>query len=437
MKKLLSFTISVFTLFLFTGCGSGMDNFKDEAEITNLSGLLEEKDASDDFNGSYKLTLEDDEIIPLRSLTIKLGSKQYLNNKVTVSGVMNENDEVFEVTGVMVNEVLSEDSYKGRFVSYKNYEFGFKLKYYDDWTIVEGASEVAFYSTGEEEALNRDHVKISQETFNYEVIESDDPEIEVPSPLESYFNQNYPEDQNFPEISNLNSNIHKVGIDKVDALKFEYADGKIEFTLYRPGFIYKLTYIPDDDDDDKQKTFNEMISEFQFLGSEIDAIDSPVLGDLKTTEDDELVQSKTTEVIDEETGEITYLDLPAGHEYTPFESSLYSFSALMPDDWYYAGSTGYGDDVLHHYAFSEGPVEDDLSNEVLGLDIISSEIPDGERIMVNGVEVIGKLVGDQYFVYRSVGGHKYRLYALNSKELYDVLVTIAASITPIEHDETQ
>ena len=51
MKKLLLFTISIFTLLSFSACSSGMDNFKDEAEITSLTGVLMEKERE---NWQYK-----------------------------------------------------------------------------------------------------------------------------------------------------------------------------------------------------------------------------------------------------------------------------------------------------------------------------------------------------------------------------------------------
>jgi len=241
MKKLLLLTISLFSLFAFAACSSDLDNFKDEAEITNIKGILEEKESSDSFKGSYKLVSKDDKIIPLRSLSIKLGSKQYLNNMVTVSGLMNEEDNVFEVTGVMINEVLSEDSYKGKFVSYKNSELNFQFKYYDDWSLIEGTSAVAFYANADEETpmIDSEQVKISREAFEY-VNNITAEETEEASPLASYYNENFPEDQNFPEIENLSSEIHKIGVDLIDALKLKYTNGKVEFiSKFVPYFILR------------------------------------------------------------------------------------------------------------------------------------------------------------------------------------------------------
>ena len=68
---------------------------------------------------------------------------------------------------------------------------------------------------------------------------------------------------------------------------------------------------------------------------------------------------------------------------------------------------------------------------VIPLHGVYAELP-AIAIIIDDIEITGNLVGDQYFAYRSVGGHNFRMYALHSKELYDVLITMAASITTIE-----
>ena len=429
--------ISILSLCFFTACGpNDLDNFKDEPEITSINGILQELSINDNIKGSFKLKTENNEFVGLRSLTIKLGSKQYLDNKVTLFGLMNDEDEVFEVTGVKINEILSQDSYKGKFVEYKNSDLNFKLKYYDDWTVVEGNTAVVFYPNDDKDlaTIDKEEIKISKEDYfftNTTLEESDENSqnnIIPETPLSNYYNTYYISEKQTTNIINISSEIHKIGFDLIDALKFNYVDGMVEFKTYRPGFIYTLSYKPGVTSNNKQ-VFNEMVSEFQFIASTMDAIDSPFVDPSIFNDTDQL------EVVTENSGNKNYSTSSEFYDYIPFESSLYSFTALMPDDWYYAGSSSSDGNVLHHYAFSDSPLDESLENEILGLDIISSDIPDGEVVIVNNVEIIFQETSSKYFAYRNLGSFNFRISGNKFDDIYDVILTMSASIENINESD--
>ncbi|MFA7685515.1 MAG: hypothetical protein WCX95_01805, partial [Candidatus Gracilibacteria bacterium] len=194
------------------------------------------------------------------------------------------------------------------------------------------------------------------------------------------------------------------------ALKIDGTGDDVDYFLYRSGFIYKLSFITSKTSPiaENKNIFNEMLAEFQFMGFTVtDSGDLPD-GPIETI----LIDSDNSEI---ETEPVAVGDL------TTFESSLYHFSAQYPKAWYYAGVKGTDGEVLHHYGFSNESLED-ATNELIGLDVMSTSKPDGQS-----------MDGSKFVVYVNVDGRTYRIFG--DKGYKDIVSSMAKNIVPIK-DET-
>ncbi|MEK7126864.1 MAG: hypothetical protein AAB848_02045, partial [Patescibacteria group bacterium] len=235
------------------------------------------------------------------------------------------------------------------------------------------------------------------------------------TPLEAYFSEVYG--------SSAGLEINKIGVDMLSAAKLTNSDGSVSYILYRAGLIYKITYTPSVESSIQDKIdFQEMITEFRFIG--INAGDEAVDGiDSESTSEISADEISTTSG----SGSSLYPD----EELTSFESLPYHFIGKYPKDWYYAGKIGTGPGVLHHYGFSDESVTDE--NESIGLDVISDEIPSGQKITILGKELTVVSQGSKYTVYISADGQNYRIEG--DKQYKDLITAIAANISPATKDE--
>jgi len=99
--------------------------------------------------------------------------------------------------------------------------------------------------------------------------------------------------------------------------------------------------------------------------------------------------------------------------YRYFESSPYEFNAQYPSSWYFSGTSG-GADTVHHYGFSNEPVEN--GNELVSIDIVSENLPSGTTVSVgshSGVKVYEEgnvaiyIERDDGLLYKVHGGTEY------------------------------
>ena len=397
MKKNILLLSLAFVLLSASGC-SLKGQFKDEADVTSQEGVLSEQKITDKLGGSHILTLDSGEKLALRSLAIDMSQDEYLGNKVSVLGFLNDDDEVFEVTGISVLEILSPAAGVGKLVSYKNSDFGFSLKFYDDWRFEEDQNKVTFFAPGSDEALSIDTVIIEHFPFNYSpTLYADGSEDD---PLSAYFKQNN------LDVKDLSKKKVKVGLDQLDAIRQEFESGKVEYFLYRSGLIYTISFVPVDPLDTSNKNvFLEMLADFQFIGFSVE---------------DELGEGSLE-------GDDTTFDLEdfGDMELATFESLPYKFSGKYPADWFYAGVKSQDAGVLHHYAFSNESVTDD--NELVGLDIISVAMPIGRKINISGRSLTVIESSSGYSVYTSVGDQNFRVSG--DKQYEDIITVIAASIS--------
>jgi hypothetical protein len=391
-----------------SGCGV-TDVFKDEPELTSLTGILEEQVTSDtDVKGTHLLITEsEDEGIPLRSLSINLSTNNYLGNKIQVIGFMNEEDGVFEVTGVSVIEALHEIEMDADFVTYKNTDFGIQLKYYNDWEMDELDSQIIFSSPVEEEGEAQDVIEIIQSGFSYQPTISE--EGGEDTPLLAYMAENY------SGVEDPESLINKIGVDGLDAVRITDESGAISYYLYRNGLIYEIRFNPVMIDSENKNIFNEMMAEFKFTGF---SVEGEVLED-----DDNSVDVDVDG--DAEITELPTLEM----NFSSFESLPFLFAGKYPASWYYSGASG-GEGILRHYGFSDESVTED--NELISLDVISGDIPSGQKISGDDKELVIVESGGTYSVYTSVDGQNYKLSG--DKEYSDVILHMANSIVVVEQE---
>jgi len=110
--------------------------------------------------------------------------------------------------------------------------------------------------------------------------------------------------------------------------------------------------------------------------------------------------------------------------YRYFESSSYHFQAQYPSNWYYSGSSGSGD-TLHHYGFSNAPVEN--GNEMVSIDIVSGSVPAGTTLSLGsnqGTKVVSS--GETSIYIQGENGKIFKIHGPSSNEAY--IIDISASI---------
>lgn len=395
MKK---FIALLTVLAVFTGC-SLSETFKDDPEFTAMIGVLSTQKENDEYVGTHILTVGGEDVIPIRSLSINLDSREYLGNKVEALGVMNSTDQVFEVTGITVIEVLDSATSDNELQEYENFELGFRLNYYSDWEVEEKISEVNFLAPLAPGQTARTFVKIAQEPYAYSPTTGEDGGTD--SPLLAYFMEK--------EGRDVSGNINKVGVDLIDGVKTELS-GSEQYTLYRPGLIYRISYFPAEGaGTDLANAFKDMISSFQFVGFEPDG---------EAVEENSESASQDTEEV------VSTVDM----EFTTFESLPYSFAGKYPKSWYYAGKKGGSAGVLHHYGFSDESVND--TNELITLDILSSPSPGGDKKIIDGKEFYIQTSGEVYTVSFTLKEQNYRFKGNVSHK--DLILTMAKGITPVE-----
>lgn len=372
MKKLLFAILLVFT---FSSCGLIDDAFRDEPVLTSETGILTEQIPGDEYVGTHLLT-DGVTVTPLQSLTINLSSRQYLGNRVQLMGFLNEENGVFEVTGVSVLELTDQSVAQVSFATYRNTDWGIQLKYYDDWELTETDDEITFFAPALTDEADNDMVTILQFPF-------DSPN----SSISDFTTQFY------PEITN--PSFHQIGADNLDAFKLEIETPNVDYFLLRDDMIYQLSFVAGENFIAANKrVFNEMVSEFRFVGFTVEAEGAVEAAEEISTDDS--------------------AELPA------FESLPYHFTAQYPQNWYYAGSRGAESNILRHYGFSDEPLTDE--NEILSLDVISDASPSSTARKVYES-------GGILSIYITIDGQNYRVRGDSSYE--SIMLSMTGSITPV------
>jgi len=403
MKKIIALLATVLVI-------SGCTLFSQTKDIDSLTGVLSDQDSNDIYQGTHLLTEENGTENPLTSTALNLSSPQYLGNKVTVQGKIDETTDVFEVTGVSVLEVLEKEEGDVKWVEYMDQKMGFKWKYYDSWEIVDLSEDQNLESKKEIQFLAPPNSVSGHDTVLVDKFESSSvPEIlnqVIGDNAESYFQSDV-----------------KVGANQNSAKKYLVAETGVElYLLTRENFIYVISFWPLENikAEDNKKVFYEMLAEFQFVPF------ATVEAGVKAEADsDEAIEAETsTETAEEESVAAVDGSIPVDEaydysDYSEFESLPYKFKAKYPSGWYYAGTTGSGD-ILHRYDFSDQPVTDE--NKFASLEDLSTTMPPTAK----------KYLGTEVYFYVKAGDRVYSVHG--KKELEATLQTISASITPVTTD---
>jgi len=111
--------------------------------------------------------------------------------------------------------------------------------------------------------------------------------------------------------------------------------------------------------------------------------------------------------------------------YRYFESLPYDFLAQYPSSWYFSGTSGSGD-VLHHYGFSNEPVEN--GNELVSIDIVKGPLPSGSSISVGGNTGVKVYENGEVAIYiKRDDGNLYKIHGNSDQET--TVIEIASTIT--------
>lgn len=404
MKKILKLFGTVFVVIGLSACGLG-NGFQDGPSTNSVVGILNEQTSIDKESGTHFLVDESGKKTAVRSLTINLSGDEYLSNRVKALGMTNTTDDVFEITGISVEEILSKNTKQNKPVEYKDTDAGFRMTYFDNWEVETTAENtVVFTAPLAADAKSAAVVTVSQEQFVY------DPEANaegnVTPPLEAYFatlNNGKTLDK---------SQILKIGADKMDALK-KTENGKTSYTLYRSGLIYHLTFTsasPVEADD--ESTFNKMIADFQFIS-------------MDEEEDNLLPGSQAEKIRDAE--EVSKIDM----DMTTFESLPYQFSGQYPAKWYYSGVKSTTDStILHHYGFSD---EASTTKELISLDVLANGIPSGGRKLVVNGKNLDIFDGASYTVYTTLKARNFRISGPSAYK--DLIQYMATNLLSVEKDK--
>lgn len=396
-KKIFIFSVLLMSSIFLFGCSVG-GFFKDDADITSKVGILNDKPSDSTDGGSHILVDENSNTTPLRSLVLNLGSSEYLNNKVQVMGFMNTKDDVFEVSGVSVLEVLSTDKVDKNLVSYKNTDLGFEMNYPSSWQLEDLGDSITLTAPTlkNETAGKPDMVTILQTPFVFDPVAPNKDSIK--DALFAYA------EKNLPQMANPSAYLNKIGEDMLDALKIP-RDTNEDVYLYRNGLVYQISFVAGNPSVAENKNaYNNILSSFKFTGFTSDVSDS---GDVQ----DDLAS------VSEET--LPILDL----KFSVFESLPFKFKGEYPAKWYYSGAKASMAESSYHYSFTETAD----SEELVGMDILSGNLPEGKKLKIGSLEGIEIDSGDIIKLYVKVDK---TLFLLSGNKQYrDILLVMSSRIT--------
>ncbi|MBI4975138.1 hypothetical protein HZC20_00520 [Candidatus Peregrinibacteria bacterium] len=127
--------------------------------------------------------------------------------------------------------------------------------------------------------------------------------------------------------------------------------------------------------------------------------------------------------------ELSDMQLPlVDIEFVTFESLPYHFSSKYPKSWYYAGVSGKGNGILHHYGFSKDPLTDD--NELISMDVTSSPIQKtGEALKIGNNKIYKTIDGDNINLQLVVNNQNFKIQG--NKEFEQTMLIMASEIIPI------
>lgn len=404
-KNLFIFSVLLMSSVFVYGCDmSGF--FKDDADVTSKVGILENKPLNSPYSGTHILKDEKNNITPLRSLVLNLGSSEYIDNKVQIMGFMNTKDDVFEVSGVSVMEILSKNKIDKDLVSYKNTDLGFELNYPNNWKLEELEDSVTITAPAlKNENLGKSEaVSILQTPFVFDPVAPNKDSIQ--DALSAYAKENLKDVQQYHE------NFQQIGQDRLMALRIPKDPNNVEADvyLYRNGFIYKISLVKGNPPLSENKNIgNQILSSFKFTGFTSDISNSEDSGDESISDIDETEIDESWPVLD--------------IKFSVFESLPFKFKGEYPAKWYYSGEKSSLEGSSYHYSFTETAD----GEELIGLDIMSGDMPSGKRLNFGLFEPVEIDTGDQIALYVKVENHIFRLSG--NKQYRDLILIMSSKVS--------
>jgi len=425
MKKL---SLLMGAVILLSGCNL----FGLAGTVDEVTGVIEKQESTDEQAGTHLITDEDGEVYALNSTALNLSSQQYLGNKVKLNVDYDKENDVYSVTGVSVLEVLDKEGGKANWISYMNQDVGFSWKFYDNWDVIESDTTVKLLAPTQLDGIELDEdvsIGLTPDTVLVERREREEGKTIdefINSNGLALFGRNAAEDYNVSEA--------KVGANMQSAIKWDLKAGTdVHYFLERDDYVYNISFYAWEagGDDSNLRAFHEMLLEFKFVPFE-GAEELPV-NDEDIEEDDTPSEPvfEPEELMEDEPEAAPVSSLENDYDYSSyseFESLPYHFAAKYPASWYYAGSTGTEDGVLHKYAFSDEAVTDD--NEFASLKVLAGNLPGGTAVkLANGS---GKKVykGSAVVIYVEIDETVYSVEG--PKEIEETLIQIISSINPVE-----
>ncbi len=106
MKKLLLLSL---VALVFSACGGAdKDYIHIQPQSLSVTGILELQQIDAHPAGTHVILKDNGEEVSVKSLSINLSLDRYLGNMVEVMGIMDHSNDVLEVTGITVLEILVE-----------------------------------------------------------------------------------------------------------------------------------------------------------------------------------------------------------------------------------------------------------------------------------------------------------------------------------------
>jgi len=438
LKKLTYIFLSLIVVISLSSCGGS--DFPDDPQDLSYTGILVLQKPNDSYKGTHLLMLDsantsDRSVLPLRSLSLNLSMTDYLNHSVKVDGSMNEKDDVFEVSKLVIIADSTLDATDDSPVEYMNSDLGFQFIYPGNWALEEGTDSVQLYSPSKNEDMI-DTIQVIQVPFKYRPEEAMPNESAITSVKEtsvvatsSDFGEELTSflDKNYSSIGDIKR--RSVGSDSLIGAELVDMDVNHVF-LYRNGLVYDILFIPydlsssDSSIDDDRLVYMDIVNSFKFVGFTPEGHDVDMNDYAKpdTVSKVTTPSGETDEASDAYTPE---LDL----KMTSFESLPFHFVSSYPASWYYSGSSSSNANVAHHYGFSDKNFED--GEEIISLDVYRGDFPSGSSIVLgkNDVTVVDK--GENVDLYLTVDGQKYRIYGPSSN--LDIMKAMASSISPVSN----
>jgi len=465
MKKILAYiSCGVITLGIFSGCSlfGGSD-----ADIVSIEGILTEQTPTDEYPGTHIITDNLDVVTPLTSISVKLSDPQYLGNKVEVTGKLND-DKIFEVKSIKLVSLVEQTDKPSEFVSYENGILGFKIKYYSDWQITESPDSIILQAPTKKGAINSDQIVIVRSVYNYLPTTPVSPVLKVnsdnftdqvqPAPetttTSTTTGTETPLSEYFAKIGKADLVMKKIGSDNIDAVFMDDGFNRLDYYVYRPGYIYKISFIPSVSNYsvDNKNVFTNIVAEFKFIdfSTEIkngaSAI-SPTTQkevliprmdvDTKTTTNKpETDATKPTELdtTPKSSAPISVPDL-SDITFATFTSNGFKFSVDYPKNWYFAGDKSADPNSSFYFNFSNNKPVKDVVDPTVQLDIYTGEMPKSDAtcssIVLAGIDEAYRCQAETQNVYVKVGNKKFKFESTNS-EYADLILKMAASIKNVE-----